>query len=103
METGLRVLLLTAALAVFSGLTGCATMRGWLDRDDRREQTEEQVAEAEEAADETTTAPPRVIEPNVERRPIHVARIDTENVEVGAFFGSLSIEDFGTNPVYGVM
>jgi outer membrane beta-barrel protein len=102
METGLRILLLTAALAAFSGLTGCTTMRGWLDRDERREQTQEQAAEAEEALDETTTAPPRVIEPEVERRRIKVPAIDNENVEIGAHFGALSIEDFGTNPVYGV-
>jgi outer membrane beta-barrel protein len=103
METGLRVLLLTAALAAFSGLTGCAAVRGWLDRDERREQqTDQQLAEAEEAEDETTTAPPRVIEPEVERRRIKVPAIDNENVEIGAHFGAISIEDFGTNPVYGV-
>lgn len=103
METGLRVLLLTAALAAFSGLTGCASVRGWLDRDERREQqTDQQLAEAEEAEDETTTAPPRVIEPEVERRRIKVPAIDNENVEIGAHFGAISIEDFGTNPVYGV-
>jgi outer membrane beta-barrel protein len=31
-----------------------------------------------------------------------VARIDAENIEVGSYYGSLSIEDFGTNPVYGL-
>jgi outer membrane beta-barrel protein len=99
METGLRILLLTAALAACSG---CSTVRGWFDRGSS--EAEEAVVDGElppEAEDEDEPAP-RVIEPNVERRPIHVARIDTENVEVGAFFGSLSIEDFGTNPVYGV-
>jgi outer membrane beta-barrel protein len=97
METGLRILLLTAALATCSG---CSTVRGWFDRGG---------SEAVEAAVEDELPPeaedepaPRVIEPNVERRAIRVSRIDTENVEVGAFFGSLSIEDFGTNPVYGV-
>ena len=28
--------------------------------------------------------------------------MDAENIELGAFYGALSIEDFGTNPVYGV-
>lgn len=103
METGLRVLLLTAAIAVFSGLTGCSTVRGWLDRDERRErQTDQQLAEAEEAEDENATAPPRVIEPEVERRRIKVPAIDNENVEIGVHAGALSIEDFGTNPVYGI-
>ena len=31
-----------------------------------------------------------------------MAAIDAENIEIGAYFGALSIEDFGTNPVYGV-
>ena len=102
METGLRVLLLTlAGLA----LGGCASVRGWLDRDSppaaQTEPTDEELARAEQA-DTEAGAPPRVIDPEVERRKIKVPKIDTENVELGAFFGALSIEDFGTNPVYGV-
>lgn len=97
MESGLRILLLSALVA----LTGCSTVRNWLDRDEpRQEETQDEAAQA--AADEAEEAPPRVIEPEVERRRIKVARIDTENVEVGGVFGALSIEDFGTNPVYGV-
>lgn len=101
METGLRLLLLSlCGLA----LGGCASVRGWLDRDkppaQAAEPTDEQQAQAEQA--DAEEAPPRVIEPEVERRKIKVPRIDTENVEVGGFFGALSIEDFGTNPVYGV-
>ncbi len=42
-----------------------------------------------------------MIEPQVARRKIKVPRIDTENIEIGGVFGALSIEDFGTNPVYG--
>ena len=96
METGLRVLLLT--LCGLS-LGGCATARGWLDRD-------APVVPAEAAQDGSETdrdePAPRVIEPEVERRKIKVPKIDTENVELGGFFGVLSIEDFGSNPVYGV-
>jgi len=33
---------------------------------------------------------------------VKVNRIDAENIELGAFYGALSIEDFGTNPVYGI-
>ena len=47
-----------------------------------------------------TATPPRVIEPNVARRKIKTPKIDNENWEVGAGFGFLSIEDFGTNPAY---
>jgi outer membrane beta-barrel protein len=44
----------------------------------------------------------RIIEPEIERREIKPPKIDTENFEIGAFAGILSIEDFGSNPVYGV-
>ena len=60
------------------------------------------MAQAEEQAEEAGAAPPRVIEPEVERRTIKVPKIDTENVEVGGHFGALSIEDFGTNPAWGL-
>ncbi|HFQ91931.1 MAG TPA: outer membrane beta-barrel domain-containing protein [Chromatiales bacterium] len=43
-----------------------------------------------------------VIQPAIERKEIKEARIDTENFEVGAYAGMMSVEDFGTGPVYGV-
>ncbi len=45
--------------------------------------------------------PPQVIEPNVERRAIDVAAIDTEDFELTGFLGLMSVEDFETNAVYG--
>jgi outer membrane beta-barrel protein len=96
METGIRILLLSVVLA----MTGCASVRNWLDRDEPREETAQEDSEAD--IDEAEQAPPRVIDPQVARRTIKVPRIDNENIEVGGVFGALSIEDFGTNPVYGV-
>src|SRR6185503_2576639 len=58
-------------------------------------------ADTQADSDDSTAAPPRVIEPQVARRTVKGPRIDTENIEVGGVFGALSIEDFGTNPVYG--
>jgi outer membrane beta-barrel protein len=79
-------------------LPGCAWLHG--------SSAEAAAAAAEEpGAAEPDTAgatPPKVIEPEVERRKVKVNRIDAENIELGAFYGALSIEDFGTNPVYGV-
>jgi len=43
----------------------------------------------------------QVIQPEIDRRPVRIPRIDTENFEIGAFVGILSIEDFGAKPVYG--
>lgn len=52
-----------------------------------------------ETGDGTTV---QVIEPEVERRDIKTAKIDTEDFEIGVFGGIMSVEDFGTNPVYGL-
>jgi len=100
METGIRVLLLTAALLA---LSGCASIRNWYHH--RAEVREAQAEAREEAArseqPQDDTAPPRVVEPEVERRKLKVPRIKSSNVELGLHYGALSIEDFGTNPVYG--
>jgi len=37
-----------------------------------------------------------------ERRKVKIDRLDTENFEIGAFGGVLSVEDFGSDVVYGV-
>ena len=45
--------------------------------------------------------PEQVVRPEIERRDIEEADIDTEDFEIGGFFGVMNVEDFGTNPVYG--
>ena len=45
---------------------------------------------------------PAIIEPQVNRRVVKTPKIKAKDFEVGAYFGALSIQDFGTNPVYGV-
>lgn len=53
-------------------------------------------------ADETVDAGrPPVIEPDIERRDVTPADIDTEDFEVGVFAGQISMEDFGVNTVVG--
>ena len=42
-----------------------------------------------------------VISPEVERRPVSRPKIDTEDFEVTGFLGLISVEDFGTNTIYG--
>src|SRR5882724_1978983 len=100
METGLRLFLLSAC---GWALGGCAMLHHFRHHGPPPApppQTDEQAAQADQA--EADQAPPRVIEPEVERRKIKVPKIDSQNVELGGFVGALSIEDFGTNPVYGV-
>jgi outer membrane beta-barrel protein len=45
--------------------------------------------------------PEQVVRPEIERREVHEDDIDTENFEIGGFYGVMNVEDFGTNPVYG--
>ena len=44
---------------------------------------------------------PQVVEPEVERRVVKPLAVPTENFEIGAFIGTASIQDFGSNIVYG--
>jgi outer membrane beta-barrel protein len=74
------LLLLLAQVAVLVGLTGCGRDR---------------LVSAEDGGR------PPVIEPDVERREIETAKIDTEDFEVGIFAGEISVEDFGVNSVVG--
>lgn len=92
MESRTRILLLTLAAALV--LPGCASFR-WPWQDPAA------PVEAMSSTDDST--PPRVIEPEVERREIKVAKIDDENIEVGGFYGVMSVDDFGSNPVYGAL
>ncbi|MBX3702613.1 MAG: outer membrane beta-barrel domain-containing protein [Steroidobacteraceae bacterium] len=87
MENRIRVLLLSAALV----MAGCSSLT-W--RDAKPEAAPEPAGGG---AGET----PVVIEPQVERREIKPAKIDTENWEAGLTVGSLSVEDFEVNVVYG--
>jgi outer membrane beta-barrel protein len=87
MENRIRLLLLSAVVV----MAGCSSLP-W--RDDPPKAAPATTAPAE---GET----PVVIEPQVERRDIRPANIDTENWEAGAYVGSLSVEDFEVNVVYG--
>ena len=105
METGIRVLLLTAALMA---LSGCASVRNWFHhrsevRQARAEAKEEAAQQdAQDAQADADATPPRVVEPEVERRKIKVPKIKSSNVEVGLQYGFISIEDFGTQSTYGL-
>jgi outer membrane beta-barrel protein len=88
----LRLLFLIALAA--TTLPGCALFR----------RGEPAAAEPVTQAGEPVTGEPSdkpIIDPQVERREIKHTRIDTEDFEVGAYVGILSIEDFESNVVYG--
>ena len=58
-----------------------------------------QAASDSTGIDDTPTD--QVVRPEVVRREVREADIDTEDFEVGAFAGAMSVEDFGTNFVWG--
>jgi outer membrane beta-barrel protein len=84
MEIRLGSVFLIAAL-----LTGCS----WFHRAPKA---------AAEIVPEAPEADPSIIDPQVQRRVVKTPKIKAKNFELGASFGALSIQDFGTNPLYGV-
>lgn len=61
------------------------------------------AAEPEEQEEESSgrISNIKVFDPQVERREVDKDSIDYENWEIGAYYGVLSIEDFGTNESVG--
>ena len=56
--------------------------------------TEQETVEWDEAS--------QLVEPEIERTKVDIANIDALDLEIGAFFGMMNVEDFGTNPVSGI-
>ena len=85
MESRRRIFLLrlAALLLLVPGLSACSFMR---------------TGEPEESYGDREA----VIAPELERREISEADIDSQDFEAGGFVGVMSVEDFGTNVVYGV-
>jgi outer membrane beta-barrel protein len=100
MENRTRVFLLIVALAASGALSGCASLHWPWHRAAADEPAPLPTDDNLSASDGSGS--PRIIDPEVARRTIKVPRIDTENVEIGLYFGALSIEDFTTNNVYGL-
>jgi outer membrane beta-barrel protein len=78
MESRFLVLFLIAAVATIQA--GCAR---------------------QQSAPAANSGQPPVIEPELDRREIERAAIDTEDFEVGLYAGQISVEDFGVNTVAG--
>jgi outer membrane beta-barrel protein len=93
METRIRLLLLSIAVAACSG---CATMH-WPWHHAKTDAANASTA----SPDDVNAPPPSVIEPQVERREIKVPKIRAKDIELGGYYGELSIQDFGAQPVTG--
>ncbi len=98
MESRIRILLLVAASSL---LGGCASLH-WPWRAANRDADAAQADQAAVQRAESGEDAPVIIEPRVERRTVRVPKIDTENFEVGAYYGEISIEDFTAVPVHGL-
>jgi outer membrane beta-barrel protein len=84
MEIRLGSVLLAAAL-----LSGC----GWFHRG---EKPGGEIVAGESAGE------PSIVEPQVNRRAVKTPKIKAKDIELGVYFGAISIQDFGTNPLYGL-
>ncbi|UTA47893.1 outer membrane beta-barrel domain-containing protein [Simiduia sp. 21SJ11W-1] len=58
--------------------------------------------QAANAQDETQRVLDKIVTPDMERRHIEEDQLDTEDFEIGAYYGYMSIEDFGGNWGFGV-
>jgi outer membrane beta-barrel protein len=92
-----RLRLLFLGLVLASTLPGCA----WFHRDHGSTPEAVPAAAAEPTAVGIPSSEQPIINPEVERRTIKRAQIDTEDFEVGLYGGILSIEDFESHAVYG--
>ncbi len=81
MESRVRILLLVISLTSGLLIAICAPVFAAAPSDNEQDQ---------------------VIQPKIDRKEIKEAKIDTEDFEIGAFVGLMSVEDFGTNTVYGL-
>lgn len=85
MESRLRILLLICLSSGLSNVTLAA---------------DNQAVQGDSTADQIVPQD-QVIQPRVKRRDIKEEKIGSDNLEITAYTGLLSIEDFGTHPVYG--
>lgn len=96
METRIRLLLLSIAIAACSG---CASMHWPWQR--HRSDADSTASATSASPGDVDAAPPSVIEPQVERRKVKVPTIRAKDIELGAYYGEISIQDFGSQPVAG--
>ncbi len=85
MESRIQRIFLMRSLAICLALASCFCAA---QEDDGSENSEKTILDA-------------VIEPDLDRRKIDEDKIDTENFEVGFYSGVMSVEDFGSNNVFG--
>jgi outer membrane beta-barrel protein len=89
MESRFRLLFLV--LPIFAlGLSGCAATKNLFGFGEEEAPPPAEIPEGQ------------VIEPEVERRQVKEPKIDSEDFEIGAFVGVMSIEDFGSDLSYGL-
>jgi outer membrane beta-barrel protein len=81
MESRLQPVILTAALLTLAAFPGSA-----LAADPK---SNDQVIDD-------------IVKPDIQRRTIDEDKIDSEDLEIGFYAGILSVEDFGSNDVYGL-
>jgi outer membrane beta-barrel protein len=88
MESRFRILFLMVPLFTL-GLSGCAATKNLFGFGEEETPPPAEIIDGQ------------VVEPEVARREIKEPKIDSEDFELGAFVGVMSVEDFGSGVVYG--
>jgi len=60
------------------------------------------IAPTTTKAQSVESIPEPVIPAQLDRRQVHIPKISATDIEVGAFAGILSVQDFGANPSFGI-
>jgi outer membrane beta-barrel protein len=83
------------------GCGGCATMHFPWQHPKQPQSAAPDGAPVESSVGDGNGPPPPVVEPQVQRRSISVPKVGSRNLELGGYYGELSIQDFGAQPVAG--
>lgn len=99
MESRIRLLLLSCLIVACSG---CSLMP-WHHRAPAKTGASANSNGSGPPISSSPDQPPTdVVEPTVQRRTVTVPKIGTRNLELGAYYGELSIQNFGAQPVTGL-
>ncbi len=101
MESRIRILLLSLVAVDDQWLRTC-TGSGRGTARSTRQVLPKADADAERGRRDRQCAAAQVIEPQVERRKVKVPKSTPRTSRLACYYGEISIEDFGRNPVGGI-
>ena len=104
METRIQYIFLVAkqnafALAFITLVSSTFLISTSVYAGEQEPEEEKQTEQLDEQEWDEATA---LVEPKIKRKQVDISKVDALDVEFGAFYGMMNVEDFGTNAVTGV-